>query len=138
MEYLRDTTIYKLLSVQKKLVAAVRNDFQDVGITHENYITLHFIYENQGITQAELAELNDKDRNVIVKTIDKLEIMQLVKRVRGKADRRSFLLYVTDIGEKVVNEYWDRLVKRQDECLNALSEKEKQTLIALLDKVLDK
>ena len=137
MEYLQDTFVYQLLTAQKKLVAAVKQDFTDSGITHENYITLHFIFENPGLTQVELAERNDKDRNVIVKTIDRLEAAGLVRRVRGMRDRRSFCLFITEEGEAVVREYWTRLVQRQEECLTALSVEEKKTLMALLMKVND-
>jgi len=137
MEYLQDTFVYQLLTAQKKLVAAVKQDFTDSGITHENYITLHFIFENPGLTQVELAERNDKDRNVIVKTIDRLEAAGLVRRVRGMRDRRSFCLFITEEGEAVVREYWARLVQRQEECLTALSVEEKKTLMALLMKVND-
>lgn len=135
MEYLKDTFLYKLLQAKKKMVLSVRKDFQEVGITHENYITLHFIYENPGITQAELADINDKDRNVIVKTIDKLESMGLVKRVRSKDDRRAFTLQITDGGVKIINEYWGRIILRQKEALGALTEDEQKTLVTLLEKV---
>ena len=136
MEYLKDTTIYKLLFVQKKLVSAVRSDFEDVDITHENYISLHFIYENPGITQAELAELNTKDRNVIVKTIDRLEKNGWVKRVRNMDDRRAFALFITDYGEEIIHRYWDKLVQRQKEALSVLTEEEQRILDTLLEKVL--
>ena len=136
MEYLKDTTIYKLLFVQKKLVSAVRSDFVDVDITHENYISLHFIYENPGITQAELAELNTKDRNVIVKTVDRLEKNGWVKRVRSMDDRRAFTLFITDSGEEIIHRYWDKLVQRQKEALSVLTEEEQRILDTLLEKVL--
>ena len=136
MEYLKDTTIYKLLFVQKKLLSAVRSDFVDVDITHENYISLHFIYENPGITQAELAELNTKDRNVIVKTIDRLEKNGWVKRVRSMDDRRAFTLFTTDSGEEIIHRYCDKLVQRQKEALSVLTEDEQHILDTLLEKVL--
>ena len=136
MEYLKDTTIYKLLFVQKKLLSAVRSDFVDVDITHENYISLHFIYENPCITQAELAELNTKDRNVIVKTIDRLEKNGWVKRVRSMDDRRAFTLFTTDSGEEIIHRYWDKLVQRQKEALSVLTEDEQHILDTLLEKVL--
>lgn len=135
LKYLKDTYAYKLLAAKRKLILAVRQDFQELGITLENYISLHFIYENPGITQAGLAAMNDKDRNVIVKTIDKLEEAGLARRQRG-TDRRSFSLYVTEEGEKVVAQYWDRLVQRQTECLDALTDAERAELMRLLDKVI--
>ena len=117
------------------MVHAIKSDFQELGITDENYITLHFIYENAGITQAELSDLNQKDRNVIVKTIDKLEKMGLVERRRSTTDRRSFCLFVTEEGEVVVHKYWGIVVKREQEALSALSEEEQKTLKYLLEKM---
>lgn len=136
MEYLRETFLYQLFAAKKKLVHAVKQDFKEVGITDENYITLCFIHENPGITQAALADLNQKDRNVIVKTIDKLEKMNLVRRVRDDKDRRSFMLYVTEAGEEIISRYWPIIIKRQEEAFRALSEEEQKTLMSLLDKLL--
>ena len=118
------------------MVSAVRSDFVDVDITHENYISLHFIYENPGITQAELAELNTKDRNVIVKTVDRLEKNGWVRRVRSMDDRRAFTLFATDSGEEIIHRYWDKLVQRQKEALSVLTEEEQRILDTLLEKVL--
>ena len=137
MEYLRGTIVYKLLAARKKLVAAVNQDFNDVEITLENYITLHFIYENPGITQNDLAELNSKDKNVIVKSLDKFERLGWARRERGKEDRRSFNLYITESGKKIIGTYWKRLVKRQTDALSMLSADEKESLDALLNKILD-
>ena len=136
MEQLRDTTFYKLLAVQKKLLATVRKDFKDVDITHDNYITLHFIYENPGITQADLAELNDKDRNVIVKTIDRLERNGWAKRVRSDEDRRAFTLFITEEGKEIIDRYWDKLILRQKEAISMLSEEEQAQFDTLLEKIL--
>ena len=136
MEYLRDTIIYKLLAAQKKLVAAVKTDFLEVDITHENYITLHFVYENPGISQTELAELNGKDKNVIVKTIDRLEKNGWVERRSVGDDRRTNSLFVTGEGEKVIERYWTSLVERQNEALSPLTDDEKKRLDRLLGKIL--
>lgn len=136
MQYLRDTLLYQLFAAKKKLVQAVKQDFKRVSITDENYITLCFIHENPGISQTALADLNQKDHNVVVRTIDKLEKASFVRRVRDERDRRAFLLYVTEEGERVIDQYWSIITKRQDEALCNLSAEEQTTLMALLDKML--
>ena len=136
MEHLENTTFYKLLAVQKKLLSTVRKDFKDVNITHDNYITLHFIYENPGITQAGLADLNDKDRNVIAKTIDKLEKNGWVERVRSIEDRRAFTLFITEDGKQIIYRYWDKMILRQKEAISMLSEEEQILFDTLLEKIL--
>ena len=136
MEYLHDTIIYNLIAVQKKLVSAVKTDFSEVDITHENYITLHFIYENPGISQAELSELNARDKNVIVKTIDRLQKNGWVERRPSADDRRTHSLFVTTEGKKIIKKYWGSLVQRQNEALSPLCEAEKKQLDELLKKIL--
>ena len=136
MEYLQDTIIYNLIAVQKKLVSEVKIDFSEVDITHENYITLHFIYENPGISQADLSELNARDKNVIVKTIDRLQRNGWVERRSTADDRRAYSLFVTTEGEKIINKYWESLVQRQNEALSTLSEAEKKQFDRLLKKIL--
>ena len=136
MEYLHDTIIYNLIAVQKKLVSAVKTDFSEVDITHENYITLHFIYENPGISQAELSELNARDKNVIVKTIDRLQKNGWVERRPSADDRRTHSLFVTTEGKKIINKYWGSLVQRQNEALSPLCDAEKKQLDKLLKKIL--
>lgn len=137
MEYLHDTIIYKMLAVQKKLVSAVKSDFTEVDITHENYITLHFIYENPGISQTELAKLNSRDKNVIVKTIDRLEKNGWMERRIVNSDRRTHSLFVTEEGEKIIRKYWSSLVEKQNAALSPLSEEEKRQLNQLLKKILN-
>lgn len=88
MRLLRDTLGFKLFSLFNQIQEIGKNDFRDLGITRGNYVVMYFINENPGITQAELADITQKDRNVVTKTIDKLEEKGFVKRVRGEKDRR--------------------------------------------------
>lgn len=136
MKYLKETLLYSLFAAKKKMVQAVKQDFKEVSITDENYITLCFIHENPGISQAELADINQKNSNVIVRTINKLEKMELVRRIRDEKDHRSFLLYVTKDGEEIISRYWNIITKRQQEALANLSREEQQTLMELLHKLL--
>lgn len=131
-----DTYLYKIYHIQKKLYYAVNQDSNKMPITHDNFMTLRHIYENPGITQTDLATINDKDRNVIGRLIDKLESLNFVQRVRSDEDRRIFKLYITEEGTKFVDQYWDDIVKTQETCLNNFNDSEKETLKRLLDKIL--
>lgn len=131
-----DTYLYKIYQAKKKLYHAVSHDLSDLGITHDNYMTLRLIYENPGITQTELALLNDKDRNVIGRVVDKLEKRNHVQRIRTKEDRRIIKLYITEEGVSFIEAYWDKVIDCQKNCLRALTEEEKHTLVHLLDKII--
>lgn len=55
MNTLKDTLCYKLLLICSQIKEVSRHDFQELGITRENYVMLRGVYENPGLTQAELA-----------------------------------------------------------------------------------
>lgn len=135
MQMLQETLGFKLFSLFNQIQEIGKNDFKDLGITRGNYVVMYFINENAGITQAELADITKKDRNVVTKTIDKLEEKGFVKRVRGKKDRRSFSLFLTDSGEKVVHDYWHILIDGEAELLGKLTEEEQKTYLTLTEKL---
>lgn len=130
-----DTYLYKIYRAQKTMYHAVTQDLTNLGITHDNYMLLRHIYENPGITQTELAILNDKDRNVIGRVVDKFEALNHIQRVRTAEDRRVTKLYITETGAAFVEAYWDKILECQERCLCNLSADERETLVHLLSKI---
>lgn len=137
MNTLKDTLCYKLLMIFSQIKEVSKNDFQKLGITRENYVMLRCVCENPGLTQAELADMVRKDRNVISKSIDKLEEKQYIERVRGKSDRRSFSLYLTKSGGEVAQEYWASLLAGEEERLQRLTGDEQKAFFEMLNKLMD-
>lgn len=136
MHHIKDILSYKLKAVFQQLVEASKCIYQEVGITRANYVKMHLIYEQPGITQAELAEQSGADRNVITKMIDKLEEKQYVRRERNTRDRRSFSLYLTPEGEKIVHDYWPTFIQDEQDCLNKLSPQEQKLFVDMLEKLM--
>ena len=136
MDYLKNTLIYKIRGIRKKMLMASKQALAESGLTLELYVALHFAYENQGLTQKALADLVWTDSNVVVRMVDKLEEMALLRRVRHTDDRRAYSLYVTEKGEQIANEYWQKLIEYQEECLASLSKQERQDFKRYLDVVL--
>lgn len=116
---------------------ASKGVYQELGITRGNYVIMHYVYENPGISQAALAEKTHKDRNVITKMIDKLEKKEYVQRVRSEKDRRSFSLYLTPEGERIIHDYWPTFVKDEQECLNKLSKEEQKLFLDMLERLIE-
>ncbi len=136
MHYIKDILSYKLYTAFQYLTEASQNIYQELGITRANYVTMHFIYENPGVTQARLAELNDKDRNVITKVIDKLEERDYVRRERGSRDRRTYSLYLTENGERIIHQYWPRFIQDEQDLLNKLSPEEQKQFLSMLERLI--
>ena len=135
MHHIKDILSYKLYTTFLQLAGASKNIYQELGITRANYVTMHFIYEQPGITQAELAAQNDKDRNVITKVLDKLEEKNYVRRERNSRDRRSFSLFLTEEGERIINDYWPVFIQDEQDCLNKLSPEEQKLFVDMLERM---
>ena len=121
---LQETVCFKLVLIRDKVHNYAKPYFQEIGITYGNYVTLLMLYENPGITQAQLAELNHKDKNVIVQTIDKFEKKNYVERVRAKTDRRAYTLTLTKQGEEVIKKYWSVVTGAEKELFKDISDDE--------------
>ena len=137
MEYLKNTIGYQMISLIERMLDVTKAEFQKIGITNEDYISLHYVYENPGIKQSELAKMNRKDQNVISKRIDKLEQKDLVKRVRSDNERRAFSLYVTESGNKIIQDYWQVFLKGESTVLEKLTEEEQMTLKRIFKKLME-
>ena len=135
MNIAKEPLSFKLFKAYRKLRTLPKLPFKDKSLTQDNYLTMHYIFENPGITQAELADINQKDRNVIGKLIDKLEEKKLVRRERGKTDRRSFCLYLTDAGTAAVKKYRAAVARMEKKKISRLSEEEQKIFMALLEKI---
>lgn len=135
MRILQETLGFKLFSLFNQIQEIGKKDFKDIGITRGNYVVMYFINENPGITQAELADITQKDRNVVTKTIDKLEEIGFVQRVRGEKDRRSFSLFLTNSGKQIVNDYWHILIDGEAELLGKLTAEEQKMFLKFIDKL---
>ena len=67
-----------------------------INITPEQYLVLDILWEKQSLSQQNIADIIQKDKNSVTKIIDSLEKKNLVKRVVDKKDRRINKIELTD------------------------------------------
>ena len=77
---------------------------QEDIITTEHFTVLHLINEND-VIQKDIAECLGKDKSSILRIIDALEKVELVRRVSDKNDRRKNFLMITKKGHSILNQY---------------------------------
>ena len=78
-----------------------------INITPEQYLVLDILWEKQSLSQQNIADIIQKDKNSVTKIIDSLEKKHLVKRVIDKKDRRINKIELTEDAiamEKVATE----------------------------------
>lgn len=132
---LEDSLGHKLITILEVMRNYTKEPLAKLGITHGHFITLLYISENEGVTQAKLAEIHRKDRNIVSRNIDVLEDKGFVIRKRGITDRRSFTIHLTDTGRSMLSTHKDLLKKSEQEALSNLSKDEITLLYTLLNKI---
>ena len=78
-----------------------------INITPEQYLVLDILWERQSLSQQNIADIIQKDKNSVTKIIDSLEKKNLVNRVVDKKDRRINKIELTQEGlalEKITTE----------------------------------
>jgi transcriptional regulator marR len=132
---LKDSIGHKLITILETMRNYTKAPLEKLGITHGHFITLLYISENEGLTQAQLAETHRKDRNIVSRNIDVLEEKGFVIRKRGITDRRSFTIHLTDLGHSVVSIHKDLIKEGEQEALRNLSKDEISIFYSLLNKI---
>lgn len=78
-----------------------------INVTPEQYLVLDILWEKQSLSQQNIADIIQKDKNSVTKIIDSLEKKNLVNRVEDKKDRRINKIELTNEGlalEKITTE----------------------------------
>lgn len=78
-----------------------------INVTPEQYLVLDILWEKQSLSQQNIADLIQKDKNSVTKIIDSLEKKNLVNRVVDQKDRRINKIELTQEGlalEKLTTE----------------------------------
>lgn len=81
----------------------LQKNLRDAGleITSEQWSILYALWEEEGLTQQELAQRTFREKTAITRLIDNLERGELVIRVADKGDRRTNLIYLTKAGRQL-------------------------------------
>jgi len=91
---------------------------------------------DDGLRQKDIAEKLGFNAPTITEHIDRLEAEHYLERCANPNDKRSTLVKLTEKGRARAYEVADERQERAAEFCAALSEEEKDTLIALLDKLM--
>ena len=132
---LKDALGYKLITLLENMRNYTKQPLSEIGITHGHFITLIYVSENEGVTQAQLAKIHRKDRNIVGRNIDALEKQNYVIRKRGVKDRRSYTLHLTEVGKEIISTYSHLLIKGEKEALKNLTKEEITIFFSLLNKI---
>ncbi|GAA0252002.1 MarR family winged helix-turn-helix transcriptional regulator [Cryptosporangium japonicum] len=120
-----------------QLVRATNAALAEDGLRVRQYSVLALVCESDaGLSQRDLAEVLALDPSQVVALVDDLHRAGLVERRPSPADRRTKLVVPTERGRGVAVRVGERADARLADQLGALSDSERDTLRALLSRVI--
>lgn len=105
------------------------------GLTIALWPTLMCLWEEEGVTQRDIAEKSKVENSTTTRTLDKLEKLELVERRADPNSRRSFRIYLTEKGKALEEVLIPIPVKLNKELMEALDTDEQQQMLGLLKKM---
>jgi len=130
--------ITRMQSILKRMKRDDAVAFAGSAFTFEDYMTLHALmiqpYPTEA-TPAQLADASHVTRAAMTSRLDRLVESGLVTREVDPIDRRRVLVQPTTAGREAWDAYVHEGMAREQNLLQALSDKELQQLNALLRKI---
>ncbi|PMM60475.1 MarR family winged helix-turn-helix transcriptional regulator [Vibrio splendidus] len=105
------------------------------GLTIALWPTLMCLWEEEGVTQRDIAAKSKVENSTTTRTLDKLEKLELVERRADPHSRRSFRIYLTEKGKALEEVLIPIPVRLNEELMAALDAQEQQQMIGLLKKM---
>jgi DNA-binding MarR family transcriptional regulator len=108
-----------------------------LGLEPRQFGMLTRLAANEGRSQQAIGELIGLNATRMVFLVDELEQRGLVERRRNPADRRSYALYLTDLGRATLREARQASARPEDQIGASLSEPQRRELTRLLRRLAD-
>lgn len=130
---LGDSLAYAIKRAQVRCDEALAK-YLDPGISPARFAALSTVGANPGISQAALGSLLNIAGPSVVKVVDELERLGLVKR-ENSSDRRVYALMLTERGTADLKRYQSSVQMFEKRIAAQLTKQERTQLLALLSKV---
>ncbi|MFM2587373.1 MarR family winged helix-turn-helix transcriptional regulator [Vibrio sp. TBV020] len=111
------------------------NELKKHGLTIALWPTLMCLWEEEGVTQRDIARKSKVENSTTTRTLDKLEKLGLVERQPDPTSRRSFRIYLTDEGRALESQLIPIPARLNKEYLSVLEADEQKDLIRILQKL---
>jgi DNA-binding MarR family transcriptional regulator len=118
----------------KQFVAAKLRQME-VPLTPEQFILIDLLWNQGSMSQQQLADQMQKDKNSVTKLVDALERKGFVVREQNRKDRRSNTLVLTEKAEGLKHGAKQKGISILDEMLVGISEEELRSFLVTLGKL---
>lgn len=107
----------------------------DVPLTPEQFMLIDLLWNQGEMTQQQLADQLQKDKNSVTKLVDAIERKGFVVRRQNKHDRRANILVLTDRANQLKPDAKQKGISILDQILDGIDEEELRTFLSTLRKL---
>ena len=118
----------------KQFIAAKLREV-DVPLTPEQFILIDLLWNQGSMSQQQIADQMQKDKNSVTKLVDALERKGFVVREQNRQDRRSNTLVLTEKAESMKHGAKQKGISILDKMLIGISEEELRSFLVTLGKL---
>lgn len=108
---------------------------KDVPLTPEQFMLIDLLWNHGEMSQQELADQLQKDKNSVTRLVDAIERKGFVVRRQNTSDRRSNTLVLTEQAEKLKADAKQKGISILAKMLEGISEDELRTFLTTLRKL---
>lgn len=124
-----------LTGCKLKQFIAAKLRLMEVPLTPEQFILIDLLWNQGSMSQQQLADQMQKDKNSVTKLVDALERKGFVVREQNRQDRRSNTLVLTEKAEGLKHGAKQKGISILDEILVGISEEELRSFLVTLHKL---
>ncbi|MDE2149681.1 MAG: MarR family transcriptional regulator [Gammaproteobacteria bacterium] len=121
-----------------QMIDLAERTFAAHGVNFTQWLVLMRLRTEAPMSVGELARGLGHDQGALTRVIDALDQAGLVERRRSRTDRRAIELRLTGAGRRSVEAQLPLVVDKLNELLDVFSNRELDTLIALLQRLLQR
>ena len=128
---------YLLNRAARKMAHQLALEIEPAGIAIGQWAILLFLWNRDGLSQAELSRVVAIEQPTMVRTIDRMVRDGLVTREADPADARVSRIHLTQRGRSLRDTLVPRAIAVNEAILERLTDAEGRTLLRLLAKIVE-
>ena len=127
--------VLNLTGCKLKQFIAAKLRQEEVPLTPEQFLLIDLLWNHGSMSQQQLADMMQKDKNSVTQLADAVERKGFIIRQQNSKDRRSNTLVLTEKALKLRDEAKKKGISILDEMLDGISESELRSLLSTLHKL---
>ena len=108
---------------------------QNIDLTPEQFLLIDLLWNQGPLSQQELADQMQKDKNSITKLVDAIERKGFVIRHQNPTDRRSNTIILTELADSLKDDAKSKGISILDKMLTDIPEEELYSFLDTLNKL---